>query len=62
MKSPPSNRRPKQIEIQFATTSVIACQHCNAASFKNLYSLKRHLAKHKCPLVDKGTDFQLQVC
>ena len=53
-----SHRRPKQIEIQFATTTVISCQHCKAASFKNIYGLKRHLAKHKCPLVDKGAHIQ----
>ena len=53
-----SHRRPKQIEIQFATTTVISCQHCEAASFKNIYGLKRHLAKHKCPLVDKDAHIQ----
>ena len=42
---------------------VMFCQHCpsdeTAAKFSSLYSLKRHLCKHKCPLALHEEDCQI---
>lgn len=41
----------------------IACQHCHVGYFKNLYSLKRHLTKHKCPLLlETHQDQECSLC
>jgi len=56
----------KHIDIVHSKASklVIFCQHCPAdgtgQEFSSLYSLKRHLARHKCALVTK--DQKCDIC